>query len=136
MTFFKNSDIIIIENEKEVVKIGYYTYFRCTIESGVDGKDITREVAAEVSKRFAEISTDANYIDEDWFNDYVLDPYDTVKWYDYEVDMKALSAAFSDYVFYLEGQGEERDDWWRQVFHKGHTSQQNMVEPPIWPDIP
>lgn len=119
-----------------MIKIGYYTYFRCTIESGVDGKDITREVAAEVSKRFAEISTDANYIDEDWFNDYVLDPYDTVKWYDYEVDMKALSAAFSDYVFYLEGQGEERDDWWRQVFHKGHTSQQNMVEPPIWPDIP
>ena len=115
-------------------KIGYYTYFRCSIEK--DGQDITRAVAEVVSKKFAEIAVEANYIDENWFDDYVLDPYDTVKWYDYEIDMKALSAEFPDYVFYLEGQGEERDDWWREVFHAGRASQQNMVEEPAWPDIP
>lgn len=115
--------------------MGYYTHYRLHIENQ-DYEDITNEVAEKVSKKFSEICVDDYYAEEDWLKDYVINGYDTVKWYDYEEDMVALSAAFPEYVFYLEGVGEDYGDWWKQVFYAGRKSGCNVVEEPMWPNIP
>lgn len=43
----------------------------------------------------------------------------TWKWYDFAKDMAAVSQAFPDVVFALEGEGEERGDKWTAKFYNG-----------------
>lgn len=45
--------------------------------------------------------------------------YDECKWYDCEKDMIDISKQFPDVVFQLSGDGEERDDMWREYFKNG-----------------
>jgi hypothetical protein len=44
---------------------------------------------------------------------------DYVKWYDCEDDMRAFSQKHLDYIFVLEGQGEDNGDMWLAYFHNG-----------------
>ena len=44
---------------------------------------------------------------------------DCIKWYDHQADLDAVSKEMEDYVFVLYGDGEESDDKWKVVFHKG-----------------
>jgi hypothetical protein len=45
-----------------------------------------------------------------------------VKWYDHREDMLRLSKKYPDFVFELEGHGEDEDDHWRLYFHHGQVS--------------
>ena len=47
--------------------------------------------------------------------------YDTIKWYDHNEDMIELSKRFPNYVFILEGQGEDPDDRWRAFYCNGES---------------
>lgn len=41
------------------------------------------------------------------------------KWYDWEQDMCLISKKFPEYLFDLEGDGEESDDFWKAYFKNG-----------------
>lgn len=41
------------------------------------------------------------------------------KWYAHEKAMRAISKAYPDVVFELEGIGEEQPDMWRKYFYRG-----------------
>jgi len=43
------------------------------------------------------------------------------KWYNWEEDMKKLSALFPDVTFTLTGDGEEAEDSWKTVFKGGEV---------------
>ena len=43
-----------------------------------------------------------------------------MKWYEHDTDMLKLSKLFPDYVFILEGQGEEHPDMWITYYCDGH----------------
>lgn len=111
--------------------MGYYTSYELSIYQ--KDIDITECVEDVVSARFSEINPDFG---KDFLRKYVISGYETIKWYSYEEDMKELSKDFPDYVFYLEGCGEDFHDWWKIVFHDGRASQKNMVMEPQWPDVP
>lgn len=52
------------------------------------------------------------------------------KWYEHEDELRHLSARFPEYLFTLEGQGEELGDSWTKYFQAGkmHKAEQ-IVEP-------
>jgi len=45
----------------------------------------------------------------------------TAKWYDYDKDMLLLSARFPDVLFELTGEGEEREDCWKNYYMGGRV---------------
>ena len=98
--------------------MGYYTHFSLHTDADFDvQKDITKWLAEHVSelectKEFlAETLKDVDPIN-------YLVTWEEMKWYDHMDDMQALAAAFPQYQFVLEGEGEERDDIWRE-YYKG-----------------
>lgn len=56
-------------------------------------------------------------------------------WYNWEKHMDILAKEFPDVEFYLEGNGENSDDWWIALF-KGERKQIKYCTPPIdeWED--
>jgi hypothetical protein len=44
---------------------------------------------------------------------------DSLKWYEYEEDMRAISKAYPEYIFELAGSGEETGDIWRDYYKNG-----------------
>ena len=51
---------------------------------------------------------------------------DFIKWYDNDNDMLELSKLYPNYVFHLEGVGEETDDRWIMYYHNGHFQNANL----------
>lgn len=45
--------------------------------------------------------------------------YDSVKWYDHEIDMKYISSLHPSHIFMLEGSGEDSGDIWVKYFKGG-----------------
>ena len=45
-----------------------------------------------------------------------LEPHDGMKWYDWNKDMSQFANEFPDVEFHLEGDGEDKDDWWVVLF--------------------
>ena len=64
-----------------------------------------------------------------------LEPYDEMKWYDWNKDMSQFANEFPDVEFRLEGNGEDKDDWWVVPF-KGKREQIKYCSPPSdrWED--
>ena len=60
---------------------------------------------------------------------------DSVKWYDHEDDIKALSKQFPEIVFTLSGEGEEAGDVWKKYFKDGkvQVAQAEIVVAPFDP---
>ena len=48
--------------------------------------------------------------------------YFEAKWYSREEDMAQIAKEFPDVRFYLEGEGENRDDWWIIEAQNGKAS--------------
>ena len=46
---------------------------------------------------------------------------ESIKWYDHEKDMLAVSKQFPDVTFFLTGTGEESTDLWAQWFKNGEV---------------
>ena len=98
--------------------MGYYTRYNLTVRH-VDHPymGISLEEERKIARRLYE--TIYGYRDnyaprnlEDVFEE-------EMKWYDHDSDMFTLSKEFSDYIFLLEGEGEEHDDMWRLCAHNG-----------------
>ena len=56
----------------------------------------------------------------------------SVKWYEHESDMVALSKEHPDVLFIVDGSGEEHGDVWRKYFKRGLVQKWNMT--PSTPD--
>jgi hypothetical protein len=52
---------------------------------------------------------------------------DAVKWYDYNKNMIKLSEIFPNYLFTMDGEGEESGDIWRHYFLNG-KEQKEMAQ--------
>ena len=78
---------------------------------------------------------DRSGIEDDENATWGLIPYDMMKWYDWEKDMKDIASRYPEIEFKLEGHGEEREDWWVALF-KGSRSQIKYCTAPIsvWED--
>ena len=113
--------------------MGYYTYYTLGVhkkkhdvncpEVTVDF-EIESKVAIELVKIIYEIKDkpeerDVKYLAEVKERGIYAVLGDSLKWYEHENDMCKLSAMFPDLYFTLEGDGEEFDDFWRKLFHKG-----------------
>lgn len=96
--------------------MGYYTYFEMEMENLNDESSVTEE---EVVKTLIEESDWFNWADGEKDFDSLFN--DSLKWYDWEEDMKRVSFSFPNVVFTLMGRGEEYDDLWKCVFYKGKS---------------
>ena len=82
--------------------MGYYTHHTLSIQPSVP---------AGFSDRFEQVTG----YDFETLSD------DPIKWYDSDEDMKRLSAEFPDYLFTLEGEGEESGDIWKANYYRGNA---------------
>lgn len=58
---------------------------------------------------------------------------DSVKWYEWEEDMRKVSELYPDYLFHLSGEGENNDDIWEATFKAGkaHIRKAEINIPPF-----
>ena len=115
--------------------MGYYTRFDLEIRTPV-----TRERAEQIVNRLNaiigwgdcfELADSEDTTLKIWY----LEPYDEMKWYDWDKDMSQLANEFPDVEFCLEGNGEYENDWWVALF-KGKREQIKYCSPPSdrWED--
>jgi hypothetical protein len=69
-----------------------------------------------------------------WSHEYEAE---SMKWYGYEEDMLALSKDYPDYLFILQGDGEDRGDDWVMYFKGGKHYQVylHIEVPPFDPEL-
>ena len=81
--------------------MGYYTRFELEEVSGDINYNLDYEV--EISN-----ATDYSHCFED-----------SIKWYDFEEDMKSFSKNHPNTIFCIKGEGEESGDIWKAYFKNG-----------------
>ena len=99
--------------------MGYYTSYR--LECG-DASLIEKWIeSGECDEACYALDTDGSTLD-------------SVKWYDHETDMRALSAKHPDVLFTLHGRGEEGERW-RKFFLGGkmHAPDTTVIVPDFDP---
>lgn len=104
--------------------MGYYTDYHLDIRNKLG------ELINEDSPEYEKISIAFNTIflerdyDAESDNDYLADVLDVAnwKWYECDRDMVELSKQFPEYTFILEGDGEEKEDWWIHWWEDGYQS--------------
>lgn len=103
--------------------MGYYTDFRLTVlnKDGSPKKDFSFENV--------DLPAWCEYIQLDELMQYPCN----MKWYSYAEDMEELSKLFPDYIFLLEGEGEEALDLWRAYYCNGkkQSCPAEVVYPPL-----
>lgn len=87
--------------------MGYYTKYDLDVQS--PGKPFSESDYAKLRETPYHYGTIADLIDHGTHN----------KWYDHEDDMREISKTFPDFLFILEGLGEEAGDHWRKYFKDG-----------------
>lgn len=100
--------------------MGYYTYYSVEVLD-YKGEPADRNTLVKMGKDLNKI-TDGYFCNVDNYGDYGIDDilgWESIKWYDYENDMLALSRLYPTYRFNLYGYGEERDDNWIEHFKNG-----------------
>lgn len=117
--------------------MGYYTDFNLEIRT-----PMTKERAKQITNRLNELVgweafeldvSEFTLIDEErklWN----IDVFDE-KWYNWRENMSQLADEFPDVEFRVEGNGEDKDDWWVALF-KGERKQIKYCLPPSdeWED--
>ena len=102
--------------------MGYYTYYTLSItnedgsEIGTEGIEVVKPVIKELHCIYPEASTPLTSITA--FKNFQLFG-DTVKWYNHEEDMIAISRLLPNFVFMLRGDGEDSGDVWAKYFQDG-----------------
>lgn len=119
--------------------MGYYTSFEIEIKT-----PMTKECAEQIANRLNtimdwedcfKIANSNNRFEDVTLVTWNLETYGELKWYDWEEDMFQLANEFPDVEFCVEGNGEDRDDWWVALF-KGERKQIKYCSPPsdMWDD--
>lgn len=117
--------------------MGYYTKFELELKTKVK-IERTKQIVNRLNELIGFDAFEC-YIDEyatsdeEWFWD--ITSYDEMKWYDWQENMTTLAKEFPDVEFQLEGNGEDKDDWWVALF-KGERKQIRYCLPPSneWED--
>ena len=104
--------------------MGYYTRYWLTAE--VNSLDEMKKIVAKFNEIYQYNELDINSIGEGG-----IEAEFESKWYSHDEDMKQLSRLFPSYVFQLEGQGEDREDWWISCYKNGEVATSNAeIVPP------
>ena len=124
--------------------MGYYTNFSIDIRTAITRAE-AKDIAAAINRAICPTIEneddwlfsldDYSGIEDDEKATWELIPYDMMKWYDWEEDMKEIAKEYPAIEFRVEGSGEDREDWWVALF-KGDRFQIKYAEPPIdeWED--
>lgn len=93
--------------------MGYYTRYNLTVLN--EDRDCTQELRQIWEEKIEKEALPSVFAEafERVFSE------GSQKWYEYEEDMLAISRAFPDYIFQLDGKGEESGDIWRKYFYRG-----------------
>lgn len=110
--------------------MGYYTKFELHAYNVETRDPVSREMEYDLTYRLENIAF--GYVDREEFETWGPQSFDawtgdTMKWYDHEADMTALSKEYPELLFVLEGVGEEFPDAWRKWFHNG-TYEESYAE--------
>lgn len=118
--------------------MGYYTSYWCYMYENEGQKlnctrdaslEDQRAAAVEIAKRFFEEDEDGGDVvyykgrfekSDDPIAELLAD--DVYKWYDHENDMIEVSKLFPNHAFVLYGDGEDKDDRWKEIFLNGHAA--------------
>lgn len=87
--------------------MGYYTDFQLNTTPAIPDH--------EIDSFLNDLNEISGYV---WADDFEIQG---IKWYQWDQDMKLLSEKYPEYVFQLDGQGEESPDIWRAYFKNGKT---------------
>lgn len=97
--------------------MGYYTNFQLSAQKYSDL--LNEPISDGLTEAMGE------YISKDEYMSYALEPdgspNNDCKWYDYAEFMIKMSKTFPDYLFTLNGRGEENGDIWRAFYKNGKT---------------
>ena len=92
--------------------MGYCTKFTLeSVEDVVTGEDKMREYQKQTSEGLLASINFLRWIDPDYG--------DSIKWYEYNDDMKKLSKHFPQWSFILRGMGENEGDIWFRKYING-----------------
>lgn len=111
--------------------MGYYTKFSITIKSRITrAAEMICDKLNKITgyEQFSVCGNDIPLMEVQ--NSWELESYDELKWYDWEEDMTVLAKQFDEVEFYIEGKGEDAEDWWIALF-KGDKKQIRYCSPPI-----
>lgn len=105
--------------------MGYYTNYSLEVRAKDSTKEISYNEMKVIEERFNDLT---GY---DFFT--MLEYGEEGKWYHHDEDMIQLSKEFPQYLFILEGAGEERNDWWINTYWNGQMGESSakVIEPSI-----
>ena len=98
--------------------MGYYTNYKLTVLQG------EREIDSAILPSF---DTRKMYFDSFSVQDLIENNADSCKWYEHDEEMIELSKEYPDYLFVLDGDGEETGDVWREFYKNGKTYEWKAV---------
>jgi hypothetical protein len=87
--------------------MGYYTLHELNVYNE-NRKPVDAETLNKLKKELGVISDYGDMLFQD-----------EVKWYDAELDMLKISKKYPNYMFQLDGNGEETGDVWRTYYQNG-----------------
>lgn len=97
--------------------MGYYTDFIIKSE-GLTAKQLKSELIS-INEYL-----DPSDFDDEWGNEEVQT---CLKWYEYSKDINKLSLKYPEILFIITGDGENREDVWRE-YHLGGKSYIDMID--------
>ena len=119
--------------------MGYYTNFKLTLIDAKTENEIEPEskIYKAIKETFMKVFGEKDTGDYTYFDE-LVEYGNNWKWYDWNEDMETMAELFPDVYFTLEGEGEDREDWWIADFHGNQscirraeiTPPENM--PMIW----
>jgi len=95
--------------------MGYYTAYNISYKVP-EGEDRDK-LSYDLARGLHAINSDFYYTENSTIEDMIEE--DVMKWYDHTEDMIELSKLFPTIVFTVEGNGEDRDDIWREYYFNG-----------------
>lgn len=99
--------------------MGYYTRYTLgwvdTTKTGI--------TEGQIVSSLSRINSD--YFREEYSLELCLE--EPIKWYEHDKDMVNLSKEYPEVIFLLEGEGEEPDDHWRELYYDGNCARAQAV---------
>lgn len=122
--------------------MGYYTNVHMEIKDSA-GKEVNESHIAfkliayrfyEIWESYRDINSDEFRRDQEAYAEECLSDFldwKEVKWYELDSDMSKLSKLCPDFAFIVEGQGEDREDWWIKWWENGvqNASYAELIPP-------
>lgn len=93
--------------------MGYYTRHIMTVINS-DGDEIDSSRVPEFELKVLDGNSTS-------VQEIISELADSCKWYEHAKDMLELSKTFPEYLFILDGDGEENGDAWREFYKNGRS---------------